>query len=418
MTENYWLFELDDDEAGLIALGKRKIVEYVIEPLQALLSKTAIKAYLTTALVTVVAFFLLLLAFAAYILFYWSYIPQIGFESAIHLQFDNVFDSSQAYQNSLGVVRTYPYGHVDIAPYVISNQRYDIAVEITLPRTAENIAAGNFMLDVALKGPAKKRAATELGEAIRDGVLSINEDNANVLARSRRPAIIPYRSRITDLVYRISELHWYLLGARQESEKIRISAFEGVSFAQGWRNIPTSLRLEVQSIRRMQFYEVKVYFKARFSGLRWFMYNYQFTATVVFVSWFWTTELLFAAVAWAAIVYSENDPATAKSAEVHEIAERVKQEGEDDEKKYMSDTDRTFPTLSSQTPLRYQSPDVKQEEMPTPLQAAPVPGLEADDEDEDADTFMDSGLGTSLESGPGRSSSMRKRRNKPSVGDR
>lgn len=388
--------------------------EAVIIPLRAALSQTAVRAYITTILAFVAGFLLFGLAILSYILFYWSYIPRIGFERAIHLQFDNVFQPTEV--NSLGVVRTYPYAYVDIAPDIISNQRYDVAIEITLPRTPENLNAGNFMLDVTLLGPEKRtRAGSSLIDSGADDVLlARSTEDAEIIAHSRRPSILQYRSRIVDLAYRLTEIQWYVLGVRHESEKLHIKIFDGVSFAKGWRNVPTSLRLEVQSVRRMQFYNAKVTFKARFTGLRYFMYNHQMIAAVIFISWFWATEVLFAGVVWAAFVYSDNDPNKIVADEVDEVATKVKREK--DVKEEMSDTDRTFPTVRGQASLKYQSPDVKQEEMPVPIQAAPVAGLEADDEDEDGDFFVDSGIGTSLESGPGRSDSMRKRRGRLSPG--
>lgn len=368
------------------------------------------RAYITTILAFLGGTLLFGLAVLSYILFYWSYVPRIGFERAIHLQFDNVFQPTEV--NSLGVVRTYPYGYADISPDIISNQRYDVVVEITLPRTPENINAGNFMLDVILQAPEKiSRAAPSVLESGADDVVLAKRDDVDVIAHSRRPGILPFRSRIVDLAYRLTEIQWYVMGVRQESEKLAIKMFDGLSFSKGWRNVPTSLRLEVQSIRRMQFYSAKVTFKARFSGLRYFMYSHPFIAATMFIGWFWMTEILFAAIVWAAVVYNENDPAKVSADQIDEAATIVKREKEiDDVKGDMSDTDRTFPTVRGQAGLRYQSPDVKNEEMPVPVQGMPIAGLDADDEDEDGDFFVDSGIGTSLESGPGRSNSMRKRR--------
>lgn len=48
---------------------------------------------------------------------------------------------------------------------------------------------------------------------------------------------------------------------------------EQVEFAKGWRNLPASLRLEIQSTERMQVYSAKVKFLARFTGLRYVPYD-------------------------------------------------------------------------------------------------------------------------------------------------
>jgi len=97
---------------------------------------------------------------------------------------------------------------------------------------------------------------------------------------------------------------------------------------------------------------------------------------------------------------------------VHEIAERIKQEPDaEDPKPVLSDTERTFPTLSGQQPLRYASPRIKQEDEGSAVVVpdTAVRAVEADDEDEDADFFLDSGLGTSMESSASRRDSVRRR---------
>lgn len=300
---------------------------------------------------------------------------------------------------------------------MVGNQRYDVAIEMTLPRTVENMDAGNFMLEVTLLGPGDRQAAAGgVLDAVRDGMLPIAQaDGADVLARSRRPGILPYRTWMVELAYKLTELHWYLLGLRQEAERLRVDVFEGIAFGKGRRQVPASLRVEVQSTHRMQFYGAKALFRARFSGLRWLMYNYRMLSAAVFVGAFWVTELVFAGLAWAVLVVVLNPAQKAKAVEMHEVAERVKEESPEEEKPVLSETERIFPTVGGQMPLRYQSPEVKLEEAPPALQAVPPVGLEADDEDEDADFFADSGLGTSMESSAGRPGSMRKRRGRLSM---
>lgn len=375
----------------------------VLYPVHLAISRRARRAYLTTFLAVSTSLVLLGIAIVAYTLFYWSYIPRIGFSRTIHLQFDNVFQHSQA-------ANPYPYGVVNLAPDVVSQQNYDVKIELELPRTRANREAGNFMLDVSLLAPGKS-----VLETVKDGLASGQPtDAAPVLARSRRPAILQYKSWAVEHLHRFTELHWYLLGFRQEAEKLSVGVFEGVRFDKGWRNVPGSLRLEVQSSTRMQIYSAKALFRARFTGLRWLMYNHRVISACIFVGTFWTTEMIFAGLAWAALAMvlapAEED---VKDEDVK--AERIKTE---DEQARLSDTERTFPTLSGQSPLRYRSPEIKQEDQgpSTAIRDVPATGVEADDEDEDAD-FIDSGIGTSLESSNSRPGSVRKRRGRSSFRD-
>ena len=266
------------------------------------------------------------------------------------------------------------------------------------------------MLDVALLAPGKS-----VLETVKDGLAPGQAvEAAPVLARSRRPAILKYRSWAVESLYKFTELHWYLLGFRHEAENLNIEVFEGVKFDKGWRNVPGSLRLEVQSSTRMQIYSAKAMFRARFTGLRWLMYNHRVISACVFIGIFWTTEMIFAGLAWAALAIALT-PAEEDVKNEDVKAERIKAEDEDATPARLSDTERTFPTLSGQSPLRYKSPEVKQED-PGPariIHDVPATGVEADDEDEDPD-FVDSGIGTSLESSSSRPGSVRKRRGRSS----
>ena len=59
----------------------------MLRPVRLASSKPAQKAYLTTALLTATAGVLLGLASTAYLLFYWNFIPDIGVEKTVYLQY-------------------------------------------------------------------------------------------------------------------------------------------------------------------------------------------------------------------------------------------------------------------------------------------------------------------------------------------
>lgn len=384
----------------------------VRKPIDAITSTTARRAYLTTFLLLATALVLLGFAITAYTLFYWSYIPRIGFERTIHLQFDNVYRSDDSRYDGAGS----PYGTVYLSPDVVSAQRYDVFVELSLPRTLENQEAGNFMIEATMY--ASESAVDPLKEALVPGAA----DADNQLARSRRPAILLYRSQIVDQLYKFTQLHWYLLGWKSETDSLKVSMFESVEFSRGWRNVPASMLVQIQSINRMQVYSAKAIFRARFRGLRWLMYNHRIISAFVFISAFWITEMMFTGLAWAIGTGYLTPSEEVEAPGVHNGNEdRIKSEDEDDYKAELSDTERTFPTSSKQQPLRYQSPPIKQEEDEEPVvlpeHASRATEADDEDEDEDADVFIDSGIGTSLESSATRRDSVRKRRGRTGSGD-
>ncbi|KAM0689181.1 hypothetical protein Q7P36_011258 [Cladosporium allicinum] len=403
-----------------------------LKPFRLILSKPALRAYLTTALIFTTALFLLATASTAYTLFYWSYVPRIGFAKDIHLQWDDLYRPTPLAGQETALARTFnpfPHGTVSLQGDLVSSQPYDVKLEIELPRTRQNREVGNFMLDVSLLAPEKadKKKASSAGllETVKDGFAPTQQtDSARVLARSRRPAILHYRSLPVEAMHRITQLPWYLLGVRHESEKIVIDVFESTSFARGANAVPVALKLEVQSSGRMQIYSARAVFRARFRGLRWVMYNHRIISGLVFIGVFWSVEMVFAGIAWAALAAYLSPMFKSE-----EKGGPVRIKGEDDlasddgDHSYLSDTERTFPTLSNQTPLRFRSPEVKvekkEEDDPNAgirlADLPPLTSLEADDEDEDGDYFLDSGIGTSMESGNGsRPGSVRKRRGRGS----
>lgn len=351
------------------------------------------------------------LAVTAYILFYWSYVPRIGFERVVHLQFEDVYNT----------VSNAPHGTIQLSPEVVNGQAYDVAIDLVVPRTPSNRDTGNFMLQATMHAP-EEASASSIMDTVQAG-LAPGSQSPKVLAKSRRPAILPYRSPVVELVHKLTQLHWYVLGVRQETDKLHIPMFESVEFARGWRNLPSTMRLELHSRHRLQIYSAKATFRARFRGLRWFMYNYRILSAIVCISVFWTTELLFAGLVWALLSYSVSSKAPKA-----ETTEQVKDELDEEEEKpaVLSDTERTFPTLSTQTPLHYESQTppriIKQENdvelMQVPESVRKAAEADDEDEDEDADFVLDSGLGTSMESsGPGRRDSMLRRRGRLAYGE-
>lgn len=292
-------------------------------------------------------------------------------------------------------------------------------VELDLPRTRENRDAGNFMLEVTMYAADERKSSSvdSILDAARLAMTptSMRDDAGTVLAISRRPAIVPYRSWIVDHIYTAKSLPWYFFNLREEKDKLRVPIFEKVSFGKGRAGLPAILHLEVQSTHRLQIYSAVAHFRARFTGLRWIMYNHRIISAALFITAFWVTEMLFFGLAWAIVSFYLSSPKPRGQSETQfdKTPTKIKVEEEEDPKAAMSETERTFPTLAGQAPLRYQSPTngIKQEGDDEEPSLRPVtPAAEADDEDEDVD-FFDSGIGTSLESSnPSRRESIRRRR--------
>ena len=225
------------------------------------------------------------LAVTAYTAFYFQYIPRLGFTLPIHLQFpdpDIVAPQDSQHGASSNVIK-FPYGIAQVPPGVLaSKQPYDVRVHVCLPRTPENLQAGNFMLDVELRGHARfpppprytsnsnTETATGPGSERKDAEDAVT---APVLAREARPAILTYVSPMVSRVATAALLPAYMLGFAKETECLSKTVMESVAFAKGWRNVPATVRVEVRGKDRksgetMRLYGTSVEFVARFEGLR------------------------------------------------------------------------------------------------------------------------------------------------------
>jgi seipin len=380
------------------------------------------------------------IAIIAYTSFYVAYIPVRGISIPVHLQYDTAGRWHKESNEVVGIERRFPYGIAEVKG-LVARQKYDVVIQVHLPRSRRNLGAGNWMVGVEMRGPSTVENKGEerglLGwegeddfwsdSNLRSGQTSSSERTAigkpAVLARSTRPAIITYRSFFTESLHRFLRLPLYTLGWRTESETVTIPVMDNVEFDKGYRNIPTSLRLEVRSSTPLEIYRVGVNFVARLEGLRWIMYEYRLASFVVFTALFWGTEMAVLMFTWAAFTLLFGSRST-DDAQVKQEKLRIKIDPDAPPRTPnstapstpRSDTSRTFPTLSSQQPLHYSSGEgkVKREREETlGMERVPIKTeAEADDEDEDEDFFLeepvpasavgavqtDSGIGTSMES--------------------
>lgn len=122
-------------------------------------------------------------------------------------------------------------------------------------------------------------------------------------------------------------------------------------------------------------------------------------------------------IAWvllANFVFPAAAPDTTK--QIFQDGVRLGEGGKRVKEEEMSDTERTFPTMGRQPPLKYESSSghVKSEGEGVLMAEIPLPpGVEADDEDDETDGdggWRDSGIGTSYSDAGAARSGVRKRR--------
>jgi len=426
--------------------------DVLLLPIRIATSPILLRTYLRTILLFLTSTIFFGFAVIAYSSFYYSYIPIRGISVPVYLQYDHGTSSplspcvtaSKTSMQLCGRPGKWPYGIANV-PGLVDRQKYDVAVEMDVPRSDTNLRVGNWMIGLELRGPKDSGASAmsllgweeewdewDGAEADRSGEpprraptdstpLPTPTEQSAILARSRRPAILTYRSHLIEMAHRFSRLPFYLLGWHTESEHVQVSMMESVMFEQGFRNVPTSARVELRSRQPLEVYSVKVRISARLEGLRWLMYKYWLTSAIVGIGLFWGVEMGVLLFTWGlfTLVFGGSRPApkandnpqtSRRTTEPNNTAPQPKTEpAEDDAGTSFSDTSRIFPTLPSQPPLSYHS--LKQEQESLTMADLPTrEDAEADDEDDDfvledalppikkESLFEDSGLGTSMES--------------------
>ncbi|KAF1947622.1 hypothetical protein EJ02DRAFT_449101 [Clathrospora elynae] len=408
-------------------------IDTLLLPARVATSPLLLRTYLRTVLLFLASTILFGFAVVAYSSFYYSYIPVRGIAVPVYLQFDHGTGSSHLYAQADGVLEgragRWPYGIANVQG-LMDRQKYDVTVEMVVPRSETNLKAGNWMVKLEMRGPVTIGGHVKSllgwdqewdGDSSQGGghgattetVVGPSDRTPTVLSRSIRPVLLTYRSRMLETAYRLLRLPLYLLGWHTESEHIEVSMMESVMFEPGYRNVPSSLRLELRSRLPLEVYRASVRISARLEGLRWLMYRYWLTSAVVGTILFWSVEMGVLLCTWAAFTLlfggsSPPEPRKIKS-ENGDVKPKLEPAESEPGTPY-SDTSRTFPTLSSQQPLSFSS---RKEERETPsLNDIPTrEEAEADDEDDDfilevppprnverEGVFTDSGIGTSLES--------------------
>jgi seipin len=265
---------------------------------------------------------------------------------------ENEYNANNLYSDG-----PHPYGIALLDSSIVHDQAYDISISLHVPRSPTNLDAGNFMLSLSLLSPTYTPPALSISPpSIQKPALSSTIPISSILLASRRPALIPYRSRVVSLPARILAMPLYLLGLKHESETLTIPMAESASFQRGYKNLPARLLLEVQASSEVQVYDVRVHFTARFAGLRWLMYNHRILSFMIFTTAFWIAELLFAGLGWVGL-RTYLMPAEEAQIVKDERRDSVKDEDSDE---HLSDVPRTETETRSSRPLR-RGPTVKHE---------------------------------------------------------
>ncbi|KAF9929208.1 Berardinelli-Seip congenital lipodystrophy 2 (seipin) [Linnemannia zychae] len=212
-------------------------------------------------------FVLLLLvgvSLAAYLSFYWVYIPQRGHVGPVHLQYDR--------PTAPGVIGHGPTAEIDFTrggrynQFLRGDQAYDISMNLLVPTSEKNVAIGNFMVMVTL----------------------LRADGKTIMTSSR-PGILTYQSTPLRLMKTAWKAVPLVLDWSKEDQVIKLPLIE--NFIEDSSNPVARAYIEI-STPDLQVYRSTIHIDAHFHGLR------QLSTALVFMSVFIFWEIIFTVVTW------------------------------------------------------------------------------------------------------------------------
>ncbi|VVD01027.1 unnamed protein product [Leptidea sinapis] len=203
-----------------------------------------------------------------YIVFYYTYMPNVTHVRPVHLQFKSCEDQAG--------ICSFPYAYVQLTrgSYVLmSGQPYRIKLVMDVPESPSNKELGMFMV-----------------------CLQMRAKGGTLVSSSCRSAMLTYRSKLHHYIRTTLFSLLFVSGLDEETQRIQVELFN--SFEDDVNSPVTDAYVELQS-RYVQVHSCELHIEAHFAGLRYAMYfwpkttaligictNLFFTSLVFILSWY------------------------------------------------------------------------------------------------------------------------------------
>ncbi|KAJ2787257.1 hypothetical protein GGI15_000863 [Coemansia interrupta] len=225
---------------------------------------TGVRLLLATgALLTV-----LLSSVSLYLMFYRLYVPTLLHQSPVYLQYPPAEGSGLNTTAVVSFVGTQDYR------FLSTSQAYMVSMRFQVPLSEENRGLGSFMVGIEL--------CTAQGKVVQ---------------ASWRPALLPYRSPVVRLARTLLKLPFLVVGLADETEELQVDLVDGLYD----RHFSPVTHARVSLSKPLQTYAVEMLIRARFTGLRYWMYYWRVPTAVVFVAAGVVWQVVFTAVAWSVL---------------------------------------------------------------------------------------------------------------------
>ncbi|XP_052747806.1 seipin isoform X2 [Galleria mellonella] len=265
--------------------GYKKKTEEGLSSVKELLFRAGVIAVFFAAIVWLSIFM--------YVVFYYTYMPNVTHVRPVHLQFKSC-------DEVMGVC-SFPSAHVQLtrrSQMLMSGQSYRIKLVLDMPESQTNKDLGMFMVCAQMRA--------------KGGVL---------VSSSCRAAMLRHRSILHYIMRTFTWAPVFLTGLDEEKQQLHVELF---SDFEDDENVPiTDAYVELQS-RYAQVYSCELHVEAHFAGLRYYMYHWPKISALIGIS----SNLFFVSLVFILSWYHLQDglPEFIKSKLVTEI----KTEKEDD----------------------------------------------------------------------------------------
>lgn len=221
-----------------------------------------------------IGFLLLCGAILIYILFYLMYMPSPRHVKVVNMQYNKICDEANCdLQTMISPYHTFPIAHLQLNKnqLMMVGQPYYINIRLELPETPRNLDLGVFMVCVDMK------------------------DKENLLkSHACRSTMLRYRSPVLRLVRTVIYLPFYVLGLREEKQKVDVEMFANYVDTM---NPVTDIYVEIQS-KVIEFYGVSIHILAHFTGLRYIIFHFPIISACIGIAINFIVLVIIALVLW------------------------------------------------------------------------------------------------------------------------
>ncbi|XP_072933972.1 seipin [Epargyreus clarus] len=245
-------------------LGYKKKTSDSIESVKELLYKAGVITVFFAAILWVSIFM--------YVIFYYTYMPNVTHVRPVHLQFKSC-------EENMGVC-SFPSAHVQLtrrSSMLMSSQAYRVRLALDMPESQVNKDLGMFMVCAQMRA--------------KGGVL---------VSASCRSAMLRHRSRLHQVMRTLVMAPLLLTGLDEEKQTLQVELFSDFEDDQ---DLPvTDAYVEVQS-RFVQVISCELLIEAHFTGLRYYMFNWPKISALIGIS----TNLFFVSLVFILSWYHLQD---------------------------------------------------------------------------------------------------------------